>query len=82
MTTSPLPVATTVWVRLASKVPLPAQAMLPTLAVAVVEVVRAPGFCTRIFTWRTRAPPLPTRSALATDSTVPVSVSSVPASVT
>ena len=63
---SPLPVAVTVWLSLASKVPLEAQATAPILAVAVVVSVRAPGFCTWIFTWRTRLPPAPTWSAGAT----------------
>ena len=82
LVTSPLVWATTVWRRASSKLPLPAQAMSPTAAVAELAAVRAPGLSTRIFTCRTNAPPLPTRSAEETDSTVPGRVSMVPAMVT
>ena len=80
--TSPLAWATTVWRRASSKLALPAQAISPTTAVAESAAVRAPGLLIRIFTWRTRAPPGPTSSAEDTDSTVPGSVSMVPAMVT
>ena len=64
------------------RVPPAAQAYVPTRAVALVVSVRAPGLARRIFTCRTRAPPFPTWSAGATDSTVPVRVSRVPDRVT
>ena len=80
--TSPEVWATTVWRVFSSKEPLPAQAMSPTVAVAELAEVRAPGLSTRIFTCRTRAPPFPTSSAEEMDSTVPDSTSMVPAMVT
>ena len=58
--TSPPAWAVMVWLRRASKVPPAAQEAVPTLAVALVASVSAPGLFTRIFTCRTKAPPLPT----------------------
>ena len=80
--TSPLVWAVMVWRELAWSLPPAAQAMSPTRAVALWSGDRAPGLCSRSFTWRTRLPPLPTRSAVDTDSTVALRVSMVPSRVT
>ena len=79
---SPLAAAVMVCRSRGDRVPPAAQAYVPTRAVALVVSVRAPGLARRIFTCRTRAPPFPTWSAGATDSTVPVRVSRVPDRVT
>ena len=59
-----------------------AQAAPPTLAEPWLVSDSTPGLLTRMVTCRTRVPPGPTSSVAAISSTVPVTVSAVPLTVT
>ena len=84
LSTSRSPAASAViWPEAAYVKVLPeAQARPPTEAVPRLASVRTPGLSTRMVTCRTRVPPGPTLSVAAMESTVPVSCSAVPSTMT